>query len=167
MGTAEQEAQEWVDQSWKGTNTGISALAPKLRGSEARALESACWPRLGSDHTGWMRARFLSPPHLTQSHPIPTRPPRPLIPQASLCSCVPSVASVPTASSSHEPSSRAPPRLQSPGSPQHIHVLAKSTGGERERERGVVTSYILPTPRPQLSTVRGEDRALGKPQHQR
>lgn len=89
--------------------------------------------------------------------------PDPPIPQASLCSCVPSVASVPTASSSHEPRSRAPPHPQSPGSLLHIHVLAETTGRETD---GEVTQ---PSPTPKMISGHehcclglGEQRQFGQ-----
>lgn len=88
------------------------------------------------------------------------------IPQASLCSCVPSAASAPTASSSPGPGSRAPPHLRSPGSLPHIHVLA----GQREAGGEIRSRSYSKAPGPQLPSQqrggRGGGGALGKPPNQ-
>ena len=76
--------------------------------------------------------------------------PRPLLdPSPAPCSCVPSAASAPTASSSPGLGSRAPPRLQSPGSPLHTRGLRMAMGAETQgRVRWVMVRKSPPIPRP-------------------
>lgn len=79
------------------------------------------------------------------------------IPQASLCSCVPSAASAPTASSSPGPGSRAPPHLRSPSSLPHIHVLA----GQREAGGEIRSRSYSNAPGPQLPSQQRGGRGGG------
>lgn len=76
--------------------------------------------------------------------------PSPLLdPSPAPCSCVPSAASAPTASSSPGLGSRAPPRLQSPGSPLHTRGLRMAMGAEtRGRVRWVMVRKSPPIPTP-------------------